>query len=101
MADHGMSAGAEHPEMDYAEHDRTYKGFMLFSEVGTVAVLAIVAALAVGGLKGAWLTCIFGVTLALVTSGIGIAARGIGWRAPAVPLVMMLLALLLMPGAAH
>ena len=36
MADHAHSADA--PAMDYAEHERTYVGFVHFAEVGTVAV---------------------------------------------------------------
>lgn len=99
MADHGDSAAAGHPDMDYAEHERVYKGFVHFTEVGTVALAAIVAALAVGGVRHAWLTCIFGVILSLVTAAIGIASSRISWRAPAVPLVLMLLALAFMTTA--
>lgn len=87
--------------MDYKSHEDTYKGFMHFTEVGTVACLAIVAALAVGGVRHAWMTAIFGTLLTLVTTAIGIAAPKIGWRAPTVPLVLMLLALLVMGGAAR
>jgi hypothetical protein len=103
MADHGNSGDAGHPAMDYKSHEDTFKGFVHFAEVGTVACLAIVAALAVGGVKHAWLTVIFGTLLTLVTTAVGIAAPKIGWRAPAVPLVLMLLALLFMGGggAAH
>lgn len=103
MADHGNSGDAGHPAMDYKSHEDTFKGFMLFTEVGTVACLAIVAALAVGGVKHAWITVIFGTILTLITTAIGIAAPRIGWRAPAVPLVLMLLALMFMSGggAAH
>jgi hypothetical protein len=101
MADHGGSGTKDHPAMDYPAHEDTYKGFLLFTEVGVVATLAIVTALAVGGVKHAWITCIIGTILALVTAGIGIAAPKIGWRAPAVPFVLMLLALLFIPGAPH
>ncbi|MCX7339055.1 MAG: aa3-type cytochrome c oxidase subunit IV [Hyphomicrobiales bacterium] len=102
MADHGNSSEAGHPDMDYRAHEDTFKGFIHFTEVGTVACLAIVAALAVGGVKHAWMTVIFGTILTLVTAAIGIAAPKIGWRAPAVPLVLMLLALMVMGGgAAH
>jgi hypothetical protein len=96
MADknHGQTAGDS--PMDYAEHERTYLGFMHFSEVGTVAVLAIVAALAVGGTKHAWFMAGFGTFLALVTAGIGLASPAIGWRAPLVALLLMLAALVLM-----
>lgn len=100
MASHGHHAD-DIPQMDYREHDRTYHGFIHFAEVGTVACLAIVAALAVGGTKGAWGTAIIGTLLTLVATGIGIASRSIGWKATAVPFVLMLLALVLMPAASH
>lgn len=103
MADHGKPSDAGHPAMDYESHEDTFKGFIHFTEVGTVACLALVTALAVGGVKHAWLTVIFGTILTLITTAIGIAAPKIGWRAPAVPLVLMLLALMFMSGggAAH
>ena len=85
-----------HSAMDYAEHERTYKGFIHFAEVGTVAVLVIVAALAVGGAKHAWGVASLGAILAMVTGAIGLAAPSIGWRAPAVALALMLIALLLL-----
>ena len=66
------------------------------AEVGTVACLAIVAALAVGGTKHAWGTALIGTLLAVLGTGVGIAAPSIGWRAPLVALVLMLLALLLL-----
>lgn len=100
MADHGHHA-ADIPAMDYPEHERTYTGFVHFSEVATVACLAIVAALAVGGTKGAWGVALIGTLLALIGTGIGIASKSIGWRAPTVSLVMMLLALVLLPGVSH
>jgi Bacterial aa3 type cytochrome c oxidase subunit IV len=36
-----MSGG--HPSMDYAEHTRTYKQFILFSKVGTAFVVVLLA----------------------------------------------------------
>lgn len=94
MADHGHSV-TDITKMDYAEHEGTYRGFIHFAEVGTVACFAIVAALAVGGTKHAWGTALVGTLLTLVATGIGIASSSISWRAPAVPLALMLLALLL------
>jgi len=94
MADHAHHADA--PAMDYPEHERTYSGFVHFAEVGTVACLAIVAALAVGGTKHAWGTALIGTLLAVLGTGVGIAAPSIGWRGPLVSLVLMLLALLLL-----
>ena len=94
MADHAHHADT--PAMDYPEHERTYVGFVHMAEVGTVACLAIVAALAVGGTKHAWGTALIGTLLAVVGTGVGIASTSISWRAPAVSLVLMLLALLLL-----
>ncbi len=99
MADHGKSGDTGHPAMDYEAHEDTFKGFMHFTEVATVACLAIVVALAVGGVKHAWGTTIFGTLLTLVTTAIGIAVPRIGWRAPAVPFVLMLGALAFMAGS--
>lgn len=97
MADHAHDADI--PQMDYAEHERTYKGFVHFAEVGTVTCLAIVAALAVGGAKHAWGFAIVGTLLTIVATAIGIASKSIGPKAPAVPFVLLLLALLLLPAA--
>lgn len=93
MADHAHHADI--PEMDYAEHERTYNGFVHMAEVGTVACLAIVSALAVGGTKHAWGTALVGTLLAVIGTGVGIASEKISWRGPIVALVLMLLALLL------
>lgn len=93
MAEHGNNNAGGHPDMDYAEHERVYQGFLRFTEIGAVACAALVVALAVGGVRHAWGTAVFGVILTLVASTIAIAAPRIGWRAPAVPLVLMLLAL--------
>ena len=94
MADHAHHA-SDIPQMDYPEHEKTYLGFVHFAEVGTVACCAIVAALAVGGVKHGWGTAVIGTLLTRVATGVGIAAPSIGWRAPLVALVLMLLALLL------
>ncbi len=95
MADHGHHANDVTP-MDYVEHERTYKGFLHFAEVGTIACLAIVAALAVGGTKHAWGTAIVGTLLTLIGTGVGIASPSLSWKAPTVPFVLMLLALVLL-----
>ncbi|MCO5091473.1 aa3-type cytochrome c oxidase subunit IV [Bosea sp. (in: a-proteobacteria)] len=94
MAEHAHHADI--PAMDYREHERTYAGFLLLAEVVTVASLAIVAALAVGGAKHAWGTALFGTLIAVIGAVVGIAAPSISWRAPAVSLVLMLLALVLL-----
>ena len=88
-------AAAYRPEMDGKSHERTYDGFMHFTVVGTVFVLCIVAALAVGGAKGAWLSAIFGVILAHIAAGVGLVSQTISWRAPAAVFAMLMLMLLL------
>jgi hypothetical protein len=40
MAQHDTSHGG-HPAMDYAEHERTYAGFMAVTKWGTITVAAI------------------------------------------------------------
>lgn len=95
MAESGHHA-ADIPQMDYVEHEKTYKGFIHFAEVATVACLAIVAVLAVGGTKHAWGVALIGTLLTLVATAVGIASKKIGWQAPAVPLVLMLLSLILL-----
>lgn len=96
MADHAKIPANGHPDMDYAEHEGTYKGFITFAEIGTVACLAIVVALAVGGVKHAWGISIFGTIATLVATVVAIASPSIGWRAPAVPFGLLLVALALL-----
>lgn len=42
MADHSAPHAAGHPAMDYAEHERTYAGFVTFTKWGTIIVGLIV-----------------------------------------------------------
>ena len=55
--------GGYSPDMDARSHEATYHGFLRFAEIGTVVVMCHVLALAVGGVRHAWLTAIFGVIL--------------------------------------
>jgi hypothetical protein len=43
-----------HPAMDYAEHERTYEGFIRFSVIGTIWCLVIVVGLAIGATGKSW-----------------------------------------------
>lgn len=94
MADtkHAPYAGYS-PEMDGAAHEATYKGFVRFAELGTAVLICWVIALAVGGVKHAWLTAVLGILLSLVAGGIGAMSSAIGVRAPAAVAVLLLLAL--------
>jgi hypothetical protein len=79
--------------MDSRAHEATYNGFIQFAEIATAVVICHVLALAVGGIKHAWLTAIFGVVLSLAAGGLGAMAPSIGVRAPAAVGVLLLLAL--------
>jgi hypothetical protein len=79
--------------MDAAAHEATYTNFVHFTAVAVVFVLCCVVALAVGGIKQAWLSAIFGVILAHIAAAIGLFAPSISWRAPAAVLALLLLML--------
>lgn len=85
--------GGYSPDMDGPAHEVTYTGFVRFAEIGTAVVICFVLALAVGGIKHAWLTSIMGVILSLVAGGVGAMSPSIGVRAPAAVGVLLLLAL--------
>jgi hypothetical protein len=85
--------GGYSPEMDGRAHEATYNGFVRFAEIGTAVIICHVLALAVGGVKHAWLTAIFGVILSLAAGGVGALAPSVGVRAPAAVGVLLLLAL--------
>ena len=46
MANH-QSVATGHPDMDYAEHENTYKLFISMTKWGTIGVIAIVVFMAV------------------------------------------------------
>ena len=86
--------GGYSPDMDGRTHEATYNGFIQFAEIATAVVICHVLALAVGGIKHAWLTSIFGVVLSLAAGGLGAMAPSVGVRAPAAVGVLLLLALI-------
>ncbi len=79
------------PEMDGIAHEATYSNFVRFTSVAVVFVLCCVVGLAVGGIKHAWVSAIFGIILAHFAAAIGLFAPSISWRAPAVVLGLLLL----------
>jgi hypothetical protein len=83
------------PEMDGPTHEATYRGFVRFAEIGTAVVVCWMLALAVGGVKHAWLSAIFGVVLAGAAGAIGAMSPAIGVRAPAAVGILLLLMLIL------
>ena len=83
--------------MDYAEHRRTYEGFLRFTSVGTLWVLCQVVGLAIGGLgaQSHWFLAGFWVLVGTVAALIGLAVRGLEWRPVAIVLIIMLATLLM------
>lgn len=47
MVEQHAAAAGGHPDMDYAEHERTYRMFVSFVKYGTLGVIAIVILLAI------------------------------------------------------
>jgi len=84
------------PEMDYAEHERTFRGFTLFTEIGIVHVLCLVLVVAIWGVKhsGGW--ALFGFVLTLATTIVGAFLPALSWRPLAGVLVLLLLILALL-----
>lgn len=82
------------PDMDGPTHETTYSGFVVFTTISSLVVAAWVVALALGGLKDAWLTGIIGVVASLIAGGVGALFPRVGWRAPGVVLALMLFAFL-------
>ena len=78
------------PSMDYAEHERTYTGFINFSKVGTVAALNVMLCLILftfGGSAGTffgWIALI----ATLVAAAVGLASGAKGWIPSAVVFVV-------------
>ena len=91
-----MATTTDIPEMDYAEHERTFRGFTLFTEIGVVHVLCLVLVVAIWGVKhsGGW--ALFGFVLTLATTIVGAFSPALSWRPLAGVLVLLLLILALL-----
>lgn len=79
------------PTMDYAEHERTYAGFIAFTKVGIFAVLNIVLCLVIVGFGGAWagVLATLGVIALIVAAAIGLFAGARGWIPSAILFVIL------------
>ena len=55
MADHSKSGPLETgAPMDYSEHDRTYKYFLIGAKYGTIGCVSLLAAMGFGFFIGGW-----------------------------------------------
>lgn len=96
MADtSGAGARMYRPDMDGRAHESTYDAFTHFTAVGTVFVASIVVALAVGGVRGAWISAVVMIVLAHVAVAIGLFSTALAWRPGAAVMALLLLMLLL------
>jgi hypothetical protein len=78
MAEHTPSGPVElGAPMDYAEHDRTYSGFVGFTKISILATVATLQALALFGLanNGFWLG-VLQLLLMTAASIVGVIAKG-------------------------
>ena len=91
----GADAAGYRPEMDGTAHENTYDRFTHFTTVGTVFVACIVAGLAVGGAKHAWMSAVVMIVLAHIATAIGLFSRGMSWKPGGVVLGLLLVMLLL------
>ena len=89
MADSEQARQGYSPEMDGPAHESMYDDFVHFAAVAIVFVASCVVALAVGGMRHAWLSAIFGIVLAIATTAVGLFSRSLSWRPPAVVLAML------------
>jgi hypothetical protein len=84
------------PEMDYAEHERTFRGFTRLTEIGIAHVLCLVLVVAIWGVKhsGGW--ALFGFILTLAATVVGAFMPALAWRPLASVLVLLLIILALL-----
>jgi hypothetical protein len=54
MAEHAAPEYATAPGNDYPSHENTYQNFVQMAFIGTMHVVTIVIALAIGGTTGRW-----------------------------------------------
>ena len=78
------------PEMDGPAHEATYDSFVHFTTVASLFVIGCVVGLAVGGIKHAWLSAIFGIIVVHIAAAIGLFAPGLKWKPGAAALGLML-----------
>jgi Bacterial aa3 type cytochrome c oxidase subunit IV len=87
--DHGVTGG--HPDMDYAEHEKTYAGFIRFSVIGTIWCITIMVGLAIGATGKSWGGGGLMVLLATVAAFAGIFVKSIDHKAVTAVFVLSML----------
>jgi len=93
MAEHAAPEYASAPGNDYASHESTYEGFVHMAFIGTLHVISIVIALAIGGTTGHWFVSAGVILVATIAAGQGFMSKT--RTASYVALVLALVALAL------
>lgn len=92
MAESDTVAGHTYsPAMDATTHEQTYRGFVRFVEIATGVVICWVLALAIGGIREAWLLAIVGVIASGAAGAVGALAPAVGWKAPLIVGILLVL----------
>jgi hypothetical protein len=86
---HGSEGG--HPAMDYAEHEKTYDGFVRFAIIGTIWCLTIVVGMAIGGPGKSWGMGGLLIFLSTVATALGLFIKAINAKAVTAVFVLSLL----------
>jgi hypothetical protein len=77
---HGPAPQGGHPDMDYAEHDRTYEGFLRFSVIGTIWCLLIVVGLAIGATGKSWGWGSFLIFVGTIAGAAGLFSKAVDYK---------------------
>jgi Bacterial aa3 type cytochrome c oxidase subunit IV len=80
-----------HPAMDYAEHEKTYEGFLRFSVIGTIWCLVIVVGLAIGATGKSWGMGSLMIVLGTALGVVGIFSKAIDHKGVTAVLILALL----------
>ncbi len=88
---HGQGSEGGHPDMDYAEHEKTYDGFVRFSVIGSIWCLTILVGLAIGGPAKSWGMGGLLIFLSTVATALGIFIKDINAKAVTAVFVLSLL----------
>jgi hypothetical protein len=92
MADHGEVQYATGAGDDYPQHEATYRGFVQLVEVAVVTLAVVLISLVLIGVKPAVTLGVILLIAVHVAALVGL-LTGLSWRAPAVVLVLAVIAL--------
>jgi Bacterial aa3 type cytochrome c oxidase subunit IV len=88
---HGQAPESGHPDMDYAEHEKTYEGFLRFTVIGIIWCLTIVVGMAIGATGHSWGWGGFMIFISTIATAVGIFVKAIDHKAATAVLLLSLL----------